>query len=111
MGNDINHSATSYSFLIYIRSHPEGGILLLLGASMRFILCVLTQRDAIVVGAGLRQPRRQVFIKVTVLEQIVRNFLLAEMITETAQTDNILYADLFNLFKYLSINCLSNSLL
>lgn len=56
---------------------------------MGFKLLILTQGDAVIVGAGFRQPRGKVFVKEPFLQQIVRDILFGQVIPEATQTDNI----------------------
>ncbi|MNN92728.1 hypothetical protein D3C81_2110540 [compost metagenome] len=56
---------------------------------MRFELLILTQRNAVVVGAGLRQPRGEVFVEEAFLQQVMGDVLFGQMITEAAQANHI----------------------
>lgn len=56
---------------------------------MGFELLILTQGDAVIVGAGFRQPRGKVFVEEPFLQQVVRDILFGQMISEAAQADNV----------------------
>ncbi|VEC16462.1 Uncharacterised protein [Citrobacter portucalensis] len=56
---------------------------------MGFELLILTQGDAVIVGAGFRQPRGKVFVEEPFLQQIVRDILFGQMIPKATQADNV----------------------
>ncbi|SUX73141.1 Uncharacterised protein [Citrobacter freundii] len=56
---------------------------------MGFELLILTQGDAVIVGAGFRQPRGKVFVEKPFLQQIVRDILFGQMIPEATQANDV----------------------
>lgn len=56
---------------------------------MGFELLILTQGDAVIVGAGFRQPRGKVFVQEPFLQQFVRDILFGQVISEATQADNV----------------------
>lgn len=56
---------------------------------MGFKLLILTQGDAVIVGAGFRQPRGKVFVEKPFLQQLVRDILFGQVIPEATQADNV----------------------
>ena len=54
-----------------------------------FILRVLSQRDAVIVGTGGGQPGLQIFIQVSGRQQIAGDILHGQMLTQAAQANHV----------------------